>query len=71
MNEAEFLKSCRLQSMLRNLQYDESLSQKQRKKANELYKELCSHPQFPNVHPSVIEKMIEKVLRTKDLRSRA
>jgi len=62
MNEAEYLKSCRLQTMLRNLQCDEALTEKQRKKAKDFFKELYNYPQFPSVHPTVVEKMITKVL---------
>jgi len=61
MNEQQYLESCKLQNQLRNLQYDMKLTIKQRKKANDLFKELCNYPQFPSVHPDVVRKMLKEV----------
>jgi len=61
MNEADYLKSCKLRNQLRLMQYDVNLSQKQRKLANEFFKEIGEHPQYPFVHPDVIRKMISKI----------
>ena len=62
MNERQYQESCRLQNQLRLMQYDETLTEKQRKKANDFYKEVCGYPYFPSVHPSVVRKMVERVL---------
>ena len=50
-----------MQNQLRNMQYDENLSHKQKKLANEFYKELYGYPNWPFVHFEVVAKMIAKV----------
>ena len=62
MNEQQYLESCRLQNQLRKMQYDQKLTPKQRKKANEFYKAILNHPHFPSVYPDVVRKRIEQVL---------
>ena len=62
MNEKEYLESCQLQKQLREMQYDETLTEHQRKMANIFYKELTTvYPQFPSIHPSVVRDMIARV----------
>ena len=61
MNEEKYQESCQLQNQLRQMQYDEKLSWKQRKRANDLYKELTNYPMWPSVHPNVVRKMVRQV----------
>ena len=51
----------RLLLKLRNMQFDMTLTQKQRKLANELYKEILYSPKFPDVSKETVNSAIKKV----------
>ena len=63
MSEDQFIEKCRLENKLFKMQYDESLTQKQRKMANEKIKEILTRKDYPCISKNVYEDAIREVLK--------
>jgi len=63
MSEDHFIEKCRLENKLFKMQYDESLTQKQRKIANEKIKDILTRKDYPCISKNVYEDAIREVLK--------